>query len=231
VTTPVGLMPKNQFSRQQTLGLRESMASALVRLLQAAVFPGPGGYGSIRLEVAYAEWPSAPDEYISPAACVLPGEGRDVEGHFMPVLLEDTWEPAGFPGWGLYVLGDYEADFEIKVRAASVAERNALIAGIEQIFVQDPDQMLIAPAKNNRYGCLLDMPEYFESQARFGLRSTRVLDDEESAMAEQREVTFTVSGQAKKLRIGLVQPFVLKMVINPDAEASDITVPDFQLED
>jgi hypothetical protein len=223
------LPPQSSFSRKQTLGLRESMAAALVRFLQDARFPGPGGFGVIQLAVAYAEWPSATDEYVSPAACVLPGEGRDVDGHLMPTLLEDTWEPQGRPGWGLYVLGDYETDFDIRMRAASVAERNALIAGFEQAFVQDPEQMLIAPDKNNRYGMLLDLPEYFSSQARFGLRSTRVLDDEESSHMEAREVNFTVSAQAKKLRIGLVQPFTIKLVVDPDATIVD---PDpNQLED
>lgn len=225
----VGLPDKSTFSRQQTLGLRDSMAAALVRLLQDATFQAPGGFGTMKLAVAYTEWPSAPDEYISPAACILPGEGRDVDGHLMPVLLEDTWEPQGLPGWGLYVLGDYEADFDIVVRAASAAERSAVIAGIEQVFVQDPEQMLIAPDKNNRYGLLLDLPEYFQSQARFGLRSTRVLDDEETSKMEQREVTFTVTAQAKKLRIGLVQPFTLRLIVDPDA--SCLTQPDYQLED
>jgi hypothetical protein len=223
------MLRKSEFSRTQTLDLRTSMAAALVRLLQGTVFPGPGGQGAIRIETAFQEWPSYPDEYVGPAAVILPGEGKDVEARLVPNLLEDTWEPLGFPGWGLYVLSDYESEFTVKVRAASAAERDALVAGIEQLFVQDAEQMLIAPDKGNRYGLLLDMPEYFQSQARFGLKSTTVLDDEESAMREQREVAFIVSGQAKKLRVGLVQPFTLKITVDPDA--TDIVDPDNQLED
>ena len=224
------LPDKSAYSRKQTLGLSDAMAAALVRMLEDAVFPGPGGYGQIKLAVAYAEWPSAPDEYISPAACILPGNaGEDVDGHLMPTLLEDTWEPQGRPGWGLYVLSDYEQDFEIRVRAASTAERAALVAGIEQMFVQDPDQMLIAPQKGNRYGVLVDLPEYFGSQARFGLQFTRVLDDEEASMVEAREVNFTVKAQSKKLRVGLVQPFTVHIEVDPDAHC--LTQPDYQLED
>lgn len=222
------IMPITRFSRQQTLDLRTSMAVALVRLLQDAVFQGPGGQGTIQLTTAYQEWPSVQDEYVGPAACVLPGEGRDIEGRLIPTLLEETWEPKGFPGWGLYVLSDYESDFQVKVRAASSAERDALIAGMENLFVQEPSDMLIAPAKGNRYGVLLDLPEYFQSQARFGLRATEVLDQEELAMREQREVTFTVMGQAHKLRIGLVQPFTVKVVLQDDAE---IPPTDLQLTD
>jgi hypothetical protein len=223
------MLRKEEFSRQQSMGLRESMAAALVRLLQSTTFIGPLGRGVIKLETAFMEWPSYPDEYMGPAACVLPGEGKDVEGRLLPNLLEDTWEPKGQPGWGLYVLGEYESEFTIRVRAASAVERDAIIAGVEQLFVQDPGQMLIAPDKGNRYGTLLDLPEYFQSQARFGLKSTTVLDDEESAMREQREVAFIVSGQAKKLRVGLVQPFTLKLKVDPDA--TYIVDPDNQLED
>lgn len=218
----------SQYPRKQTLDLRSAMSAALVRLLQDAKFPGPGGYGTIQLAVAYAEWPSTPDEYVGPAAVVLPGEGRDVDGQFTPSLLEDTWWPQGQPGWGLYKLSDYEVSFEVKIRAAAAAERGALIAGIEQLFVQDPQQMLIAPDKGNRYGTLLDLPEYFGSQARFGLQTTSVLDDEESASMEQREAIFTIQAQSKKLRVGLVQPFTVKLIVDPDL--ASFTPPTYQLD-
>jgi hypothetical protein len=217
-TKPGGerVIRKDQFSRKQTMDLRLAMASALVRFLQGMTFEGPGGYGIIQLETGFAEWPSVPDEYVGPACAVLPGLGTDIEGRLIPTLIEDTWEPRGQPGWGLYVLSDYEVEFKVRIRAASAAERDALIMGIEQAFVQEPNDMLIAPEKGNRYGTLLDLPEYFASQARFGLKETNVLDDPDSAMAEQREAEFTVMGQAKKMRVGLVQPFTVKVVVDPD---------------
>jgi hypothetical protein len=210
------VIDKSLYSRKQTMDLRLAMASALVRFLQGMVFEGPGGYGTIQLETGFAEWPSVPDEYVGAACAVMPGIGTDIEGRLIPTLLEDTWEPAGFPGWGLYVLSDYEVEFKVRVRAASAAERGALVMGIEQAFVQDSTQMLIAPDKGNRYGTLLDLPEYFGSQARYGLKETAILDDPDTAMAEQREAEFTVMAQAKKLRVGLVQPFTVKVTVDPD---------------
>ncbi len=212
-----GLPDKSLFPRTQTLDIRTAMAAALVRMLMAQRFPGPGGEGTIQLATGYKEWPSYPDEYVSPSACVLPGEGQMVEARLVPNLLEDTWWPRpGRPGWGLYVLSDYETEFRILVRAASNAERDALTAGIEQLFVQDQDQMLIAPDRGNRYGVLVDMPEYFGAPARFGLKAVGMQDEGESAMREQRETVFTVMAQGKQLRVGLVQPFTVRVTVDPD---------------
>jgi hypothetical protein len=218
------MISRQQFSKTQSLDLRTAMAAALCRKLQSELFPGPGGIGTTRLEVAYQEWPSFGDEVVTPAACVLPdGEGRDVEARLTPSLLEDTWENEGEPGYGLYVLSDYECEFLVKIRAATSAERSAVIAGVEQMFVQDPD-ILIAPVGGNRYGMLARMDEYYQRECRFGLLGTTVIDDQGTAMREQRDAQFRIQAQAQKVRVGLVQPFTVRVFTDIDSPLADLAI-------
>lgn len=219
------MISKEMYSRTQTLDLRTAMAAALCRQLQSSTFPGAGGEGQLRIEVAYQEWPSFGDEVVTPAACVLPdGEGQDVEARLTPTLLEDTWEVRGEPGWGLYVLSDYECEFVVKIRAATSAERSAVIAYVEQLLVQDAD-ILIAPVGGNRYGMLTRMDEYYQRDCRFGLLGTTVIDDQESAMREQRDAQFRISAQAQKVRVGMVQPFTLRVTVQSDLPLPPIPDP------
>jgi len=51
-----------------------------------------------------------------------------------PVLIEDTWEPKGEPGWGLWKTAEAEVEFELSFRTTSAVERGKLILGIEDAF-------------------------------------------------------------------------------------------------
>lgn len=219
------MISREMYSRTQSLDLRTAMAAALCRRLQSGTFPGAGGQGTMQMEAAYQEWPSFGDEVVTPSCCVLPdGEGQDVEARLTPSLLEDTWETKGEPGYGLYVLSDYECEFVVKIRAATAAERSAVISYVEQLFVQDPD-ILIAPVGGNRYGMLARMDEYYQRDCRFGLLGTTVIDDQESAMREQRDAQFRIEAQAQKVRVGIVQPFTLRVTVNPDNPLAPIPDP------
>lgn len=202
-----------QYSRSQSLDLRAAMATALAKKLRETEFPTPAG-GTIRFAEVFDAWPRYTDRHVAPAACVLPSSWIYDAARMTPTLLEDTWEPKGAVGFGLYKLADITADFDIMIRAPSDAERSVLIAGLEQIWVAP--EVLMDPLQGARYGVLLEMPEYWNVCAGFALKSARVLDDETRAMREHREAILTVTGQAPQVKLAPVRPLSLTVRVISD---------------
>lgn len=200
----------SQFSRKQSLDLETAMARAIVNFLSAQAYPGAAGIGLIRFAQVFEEWPGSNDEFVSPGVCVLPdGELAYGPSHPTPRLLEDTWENPGEAGFGLYELSEASMAFQVVVRAPTGPERNALKAGIEQLFV-DP-QVLMVPT-GARYGVLANMPEYFGLNCRLSLGSSRKLDGADNAMKNINEAQFVIRAEAPHVRVGPVQPLTLKIV-------------------
>jgi hypothetical protein len=204
---------KDAYSRSQTLDARLAMAVTLKRLLLTQVFPGPAG--PIQFSEVFEEWPAWMDEFTNVAATIMPQGGpRYVDALPTPALIEDTWETAGEPGFGLYKLSEIECSFQLQIRATTVGERAALVAGMEALFV--PDAVTSDHAIGSRYGLLLTMPEYWNLPARFALQSGDIPDDEDAAFRDRREHTFTVTAQTQHVKLGPVQPFIVTIVVDPD---------------
>lgn len=207
---------REQYSRSQSLDIKQAMASAVARYLRSLRFPRASG-GSFAFSQVFEEWPEYEQRYVPPSACVLPTPTIYAPARTTPTLLEDTWEIRGEPGFGLYKLADIEADFEINVRAPSNAERSDIIMGIEQIWVAE--EVLMDHSSGARYGIELPMPEYWGLLATFALRSARVLDNEDMAMKGHREAILTLQGAAPQVKLGLVRPLNLnvKLRVNEGA--------------
>jgi hypothetical protein len=201
------------YSRSQTLDARAAMARAVVKKLQRMMFRDPYGH-SVQLAEVFEAWPSAGDRFIPPAAVVLPGPWLYDAARLTPTLMEDTWEPRGQRGWGLYKLADISLDFEILIRAASDAERSVIVQGFEVAWVAD--EVTSDPVEGARYGIVLPMPEYWGICAEFALKSARVLDDEDRAMREHREVIFTINGVAPQVKVAPVRPMspTVRVIVN-----------------
>lgn len=198
------------YSRSQTRDLQTAMAIAVASVLADGDWPAPGGVGRIRFSQVYEQWPTTNDRYVTPAACVLPsGELSYSESHLTPRLLEDTWEPKGSRGVGLYELSEAEMDFEVQVRAASRAERGALVAGVETSFVEP---IVINGGRPARYGIVRPMREYWGLPIRLSLQGKRLEDGTESATKNRWEATFTVRAQAAQVVLGPVSPFTIRVV-------------------
>jgi hypothetical protein len=189
------------------------MALALARKLRAAVFPRPSG-GQLRFAEVFESWPDYTQRFVPPAACVLPGSWPYDAARMTPTLLEDTWEPHGDVGFGLYKTADISADFEINIRATSDAERAVLLAGLEDIWVAD--EVLMDHISGARYGVLIEMTEYWGVCAGFALKSARVVDNEDMAIRNHREAIITVTGQAPQVKLAPVRPLKLTVRIDSD---------------
>lgn len=200
---------REQYSRKATRDARGAMALALARHLAGLKFFNPAMFQFVRV---FAEWPSQLDRYIPPSAVVLPSAWKYADWAFTPHLLEDTWENPGEAGFGLYKLSEIEVELEVSVRTNHVSEREAVILGVEESFV-DPE-LLMSEKYGGRYGLLLDLPEYYNLTARFALQSARVIDDEDRAMREQRDAVFVISAQAPQVRVGPVNP--LRLTVRVD---------------
>jgi hypothetical protein len=201
----------DQFSRHQTLDLETAMATAVSDNLKDQVFPGAGGLGVIRFQEVFSEWPTANDRHVSPAACVTPvNRLLYSEARLTPSLLEDTWEPRGMRGFGLYALAEGTKDFEVVIRAATKAERRALVAGIEGLFLAPG--VLNNRAQGARYGVVQTMPEYWGLLCRLSLQDKQLEDTEESAQKNRWEATFLVRAQAPLVKLDVVTPFKVKIV-------------------
>lgn len=201
---------QSQYSRTAIMDVRSAMAVALQRHLENLVFSKPGN-PAYRFSEVHDTWPSYLQRYVPPSACILPGEWTYGDALFTPHLLEDTWEVAGEPGFGLYKLSELETDFQISFRTDEVAERAGILRGIEESF--RAPRLLMDDAQGPRFGLLLDMPEYYALKGRFALKSARLIDDEERAVREQRDAVVVINAQAPQVTVGPVYPLNLKIQI------------------
>jgi len=197
------------YSRSQTLDLRLAMANALASYLGDMEFRA--GARAFQFARVFDEWPSAMDDSVLPAACVLPDEVlKYADARLTPALVEETWEPAGRPGWGLYELADAECDLGVTVRAASPGERSAIVATVEAAFVED--RVTGNFEQGARMSRVLTMPAYWGLPCRVRMVEMRVLDDGETAQKNWNEATFLVRAQATQVKLDRVAPFRLKIV-------------------
>lgn len=202
------------YSRTQTMDIRSAMARALAVKLTAAEYPAPDGR-VLKFAEVFDTWPDPEDAYRPPGtAAILPAAYPMEPSQLTPTLLEETWEPAGQAGFGLYKTAEVMADFEILIRASTAAERRVFLTGIESMWVAE--HVLMDPVQGARYGILLPMPEYWGTCAEFALKTIRVLDDEDRAMREHREAIITVSGLAAMVKLGPVQPMKMSIRVSVD---------------
>lgn len=185
------------------------MRAAVSALLTGKEFPGPGDGGApIKFSQVFDEWPTSNDRYVTPAACVLPaGKLVYADARLTPTLLEETWEPRGGAGLGLYALAEGEKDFEVQVRAVSKAERRALVAGIEDLLTSEPG--VLTNPRGAKYGVLRPMPEYWGLDVRLSLQDKGLDDTEDAAQKNRWEATFTVRAQALLVKLDTVVPFTV----------------------
>jgi hypothetical protein len=194
------------------LDLETAMSLAVARAIDRK-YVGPDGRRPLSFQRVFKEWPTFNDEWVNPSAVVLPdGDLLYGPSHMTPTLMEDTWEVRGEPGFGLYKLDEATKEFDIGIRARTQAERNALKAGIEQIFVDDA--IILAPLANKaRNGIIVPMPEYWGLSCRLHLVSSRKLDDAAAAAANRWEALIHVRADAPHVKLGIVQPFRLSLKV------------------
>ena len=198
-------MTRAEYPRKATRDVRNAAALALSRHLMGLTWEGTEHQ---RFTEVFDEWPAFLNRYQPPAACVLPATWT--YGSWEYTLLEDTWEPKGLPGFGLYKTNELECEMEVSIRTTSAAEREVIVLALEDAF-QDP-QMLMSQKRGPRNSIILPMPEYYGLTARFSLQRGRTIDDPDSAMRERRDAVLTVSVQASKVKVGPVYPMALHMI-------------------
>lgn len=206
------MFTRADYSRRATRDVRGAMACALARYLASLTFEGGARFTGV-----FDEWPSYLKRYRPPAACVLPSTWT-YDGWMTPTLLEDTWEPKGQQGFGLYETAEATGELQISIGTSSPAEREILIQGVEDAFT-DP-QGLMSERKGPRNAILLPMPEYYGLHARYSLLRGQIIDDEDRAMREKRDAIITVGVQASKVRVGPVFPLALTIRTTVNDEAA-----------
>ena len=212
-------MTRAEYPRKATRDVRNAAALALSRHLMGLTWEGTEHQ---RFTEVFDEWPAFLNRYQPPAACVLPATWT--YGSWEYTLLEDTWEPKGLPGFGLYKTNELECEMEVSIRTTSAAEREVIVLALEDAF-QDP-QMLMSQKRGPRNSIILPMPEYYGLPARFSLQRGRTIDDPDSAMRERRDAVLTVSVQASKVKVGPVYPMALHMIKqNGSVLANSIPTP------
>jgi hypothetical protein len=209
----VGVFLVSQYSRSATVDLETAISLAVVAAISRD-YPGPGGKGTIRFAQLAEDWATFQDNFVSPGAVVLPGdELKYGPSHPTPALAEDTWEPQGEAGFGLFVLSEASREFELTIRSSNQQERNALKAGVEGAFVRP--EVTMAPADGSepdaRYGIVQLVPEYWNLPVRLSLLGSRKLDDADLAAKNIWEANFRISAQANHVVLRPVQPFRVKI--------------------
>lgn len=214
------MITRAQYSRKKTLSIERAIPAALCRYMLDRQFPGPGGVGMIQFADAFPEWAEYEDKAVGPALSVIQvGRLTYASTPMTPTLLEETWEPEGFPGLGLYLRGTVEVTFKLNVRAQTPMERSALISGIQELFVA-PDTLdpagepgiLMNSVQGSREGVLLELCEYYGMPARLSLIDSGNADSEDSNIRDRIEGDVLVQAQTNFVSLGKVQPFTVSIV-------------------
>jgi hypothetical protein len=208
-------MLREEYSHTATMDVRDACALALKRLLLSIDRTIEGEH--IQFAQVFDEWPTSDDKFDCPAACVLPPpEWRYDDTGGTPKLMEQTIEPLPIPtpadgaivppAFGLFKTAEMLDEFGIILRTTTTAKRSMLKLAVEEAFqtanvTMDPN--------GQRYGLLLDLPEYYDLKARASLLRGQNSDSDDAAMRNQREATFVVSMQAPKVQVGAVWPLAL----------------------
>lgn len=207
------MISREQFSRKQTEDLETAISLALLRVIDRE-YPGPGGQGVVRFLQTFEDWPSFESADLTPSAVVLPdGDLMYGPSHPTPTLMEETWEPRGENGLGLYVLSEASREFEVRFRGATTAERNALKAGLETAFEADDVEAasVMIPPTGARYGIVTTMPEYWGMTVRLTLLASSKLDDADTAAKNLNEGRLRVRAEARHVKLGPVPVFKLRV--------------------
>ncbi len=208
----MGVFTPEQFSRSQTSDLETAIADAVISIVSRP-FPIPGTQKMIQLAELFDEWPEVEENFVDPSGVILPDtELMYGPSHPTPVLLEDTWEPKGEAGYGLYELSEASREFELAIRASTARDRQALKAGIETAF-QGDDDVLVAPSNGVRYGTVVLMPGYWNLPCRLTLLASRKLDDADTAIRKIEEARFRIVAQAAHVKFGRVPPFRVRVQV------------------
>lgn len=197
------MFSQSQYSRIATAPARVALVKALCRHVEALRF----GTENKQFARVFEEWANFADDYMPPSACVLPGTWEYVDAVMTPTLLEDTWEPAGQQGFGLYKLAEMNLKLEIAARTDNTVERDEFTLAVESSF--RAPRMLMDQVGGGRYGIILPLPEYYGLTGRFAMDSARYLDSEDPAVRNQRDAIFTVSAQCAVVTVGPVYPLNL----------------------
>jgi hypothetical protein len=195
------------YSRTATLDLPTAMAAGLRRLLESVELQSPTGV-PVRFSAVFDEWPQAEDNYAPPSACVVPSDLEYSASVMTPALIEDTWEPVGDFGFGLYVVAEAAQDVEVQIRTDTPGLRARVSLAMESIFLEPGLTALGSPSRN---GVVIPMPEYFGLPMRVLLLRSRKLDDQESAMHNAWETSYFLRIQARQVVLGRVSPFTVKV--------------------
>jgi hypothetical protein len=197
------MMTFDQYSRRATMDVRDACAAALKRHIEGLRFAG--AQGTDRFSAVDDDWPTYNERYTPPQACVEPGPWKYGASSMVPQLLEDTWEPFGQIGFGLWKVAELEADFTLACRTNLPAERKVLVKAIEDAFEGKGQEI------GERYGLILPLPEYYGLKVRFAVTGGQIIDNEDKAARSQKDAMFTISAQASKVQVRPVFPMALKI--------------------
>jgi hypothetical protein len=215
-------MNASDYPHKATMDVRDACALALSRVILAIDKVIDGEH--VKFNHVFDEWPADSEQFDPPAACVLAPPSWDYsESSYVPHLLEDTVIQIGPtpPAYGLYKTAEMLDKFTLAIRATTTIQRSLLKLVVEEAFqlpnvMQDP--------QGQRYGLLLDLPEYWDLKARASLLGGSNSDSDDAAMRNQREATFVVSIQADKVQLGEVYPMALtvtKTMKAPDGSTTE----------
>jgi hypothetical protein len=207
---------RGRYSRQQKCDLETALGRAVLAVVDRE-FPGPGGNGTCRFRRVFDDWASFDDQFVNPSACVLPETELLYEPAKNVRVIEGTWEREGEMGLGLYKLGEATREFEIAIRAETAALRNALKAGLEQVFIEE--RVTLAPINGSRSYLVSEMPDYWGLECAFTLLGSRKLDDGETGTRRISEARIRLSGWGTWAKLALVQPFRPRTRVIEDGEA------------
>jgi hypothetical protein len=199
-------MRAEQYSQSAVMDVRDACALALRRVVEGIDRHIGGEH--VKFVRVFDEWPDFMDVQQTPTACIVPPQGWEYDdAAFTPKLMEqtiETWtvDVAGEPpAFGLYKTAEMKDEFLLAMRLSSPAMRSVYKLAVEEAFqtanvTMDPD--------GQKYGLLVDLPEYWGMGARFSLIRGENIDDEDAAGRNRRDAQFVISAQAPKVQLGAV---------------------------
>lgn len=242
----------SDFPFSKTRDLRGAMANGLATYLAAQSFAFPRGTVPVRFAEVYDRWASFNDLAVGdgklPAAAVLIDRVTYGEEIATPQILDRTWT-GGDPtlcdergrkeypygdgtgvGHALVEMSEVSAEIVVTIRALSYQMRRAILAGLEERFIEagnlldpaalDPDidpNIAVVP----RYGVRLKLDDYYGRSCLYMLKATVAPESERASKENRWEALLEIQASLTACGVVPLRGMVPSVKVEVDGEAGD----------
>ena len=180
----------NPYSANRETDARRALTRGLAEYIEGLTTEQQDGR-EIRFLKVFDDWAEPEDMSVYPSACVYTPRDGVYEARALTQVPTKAQQIPQPDGRYVMVPSDLSIDLRLEVWCTDIEERTSLAAALEDLF--NPFV--------GAYGFVLELPHYHSMRARYEPIGPGYPDSGASAIARERLVVFTLSGQVPVARL------------------------------